>query len=60
VLEAYVREATDSFKGKLSNPVFDTSGGLHDEIRQLFRWIMPNLSRAVPDDVRAFLQRFAA
>lgn len=59
VLEAYVREATDSHKGKLSNPVFDTSGGLHDEIRQLFRWILPNLSRAVPDDVRAFLQRFA-
>jgi hypothetical protein len=59
VLEAYVREATDSHKGKLSNPVFDTSGGLNDEIRQLFRWILPNLSRAVPDDVRAFLQRFA-
>ncbi|RXK55496.1 PilZ domain-containing protein [Oleiharenicola lentus] len=60
VLEAYVREATDSHKGKLSNPVFDTSGGLNDEIRQLFLWILPNLSREVPDDVRAFLQRFAA
>lgn len=59
-LEAYVREAADSHKGKLSNPVFDTSGGLNDEIRQLFRWILPNLSRDVPDDVRAFLQRFAA
>lgn len=59
VLEAYVREATDSHKGKLSNPVFDTSGGLSEEIRQLFRWILPNLSREVPDDVRAFLQRFA-
>jgi hypothetical protein len=59
VLEAYVREATDSHKGKLSNPVFDISGGLHDEIRQLFRWILPNLSPDVPDDVRAFLQRFA-
>jgi hypothetical protein len=60
VLEAYVRETADSHKGKLSNPVFDTSAGLHDEIRQLFRWILPNLSRDVPDDVRAFLQRFAA
>ncbi|MDQ5977937.1 MAG: PilZ protein [Verrucomicrobiota bacterium] len=59
LLEAYVRESTDSHKGKLSNPVFDTSGGLNDEIRQLFRWILPNLSREVPDDVRAFLQRFA-
>ncbi|HEY8994748.1 MAG TPA: PilZ domain-containing protein [Lacunisphaera sp.] len=59
VLEVYVREAVDSHKGKLSNPVFDASSGLHDEIRQLFRWILPNLSRDVPDDVRAFLQRFA-
>lgn len=60
VLEAYTREASDSHKVKLSNPVFDTAGDLHDEIRQLFRWILPNLSTAVPDDVRAFLQRFAA
>ena len=60
VLEAYLREATDSHKGKLSNPVFDMTGGLRDEIRQLFRWILPNLSPAVPDDVRAFLLRFAA
>ena len=60
VLEAYLREATDSHKGKLSNPVFDMTGGLRDEIRQLFRWILPNLSPTVPDDVRAVLQRFAA
>lgn len=59
VLEAYALEADDSHVAKLSNPVFDTSGGLHDEIRQLFRWIVPNLSAAVPDDVRAFLHRFA-
>jgi hypothetical protein len=59
VLEAYQREETDSHKGKLSNPVFDISGSLHAEIRQLFRWILPNLSSAVPEDVRAFLQRFA-
>lgn len=59
ILEAYVREAADSHKGKLSNPVFDTSGDLQAEIRQLFRWILPNLARPVPDDIRAFLQRFA-
>lgn len=59
VLEAYQREKADSHKGKLSNPVFDLSGGLRDEIRQLFRWIVPNLSPTVPDDVRAYLQRFA-
>ena len=58
VLEAYLREKSDSHKGKLSHPVFDQTGGLRDEIRQLFRWILPNLSTAVPDDVRAFLQRF--
>lgn len=60
VLEAYERAATDSHKGKLSNPVFDISGSLHAEIRQLFRWILPNLSPRVPDDIRAFLRRFAA
>lgn len=60
VLEAYRREATDSHKGKLTNPVFDTSGGLNEELRRMFRWILPNLSPEVPDDVRALLQRFAA
>ncbi len=60
VLETYRREATDSHKGKLTNPVFDTSGGLNEEIRRIFRWILPNLSPELPDDVRAFLQRFAA
>lgn len=58
-LEAYLLEEADTHKGKMSNPVFDTTGELHDEIRQLFRWILPNLSKSVPDDVRAFLQRFA-
>jgi len=59
-LEAYLRASSDSHKGKLSHPVFDVEGDLHEEIRQLFRWILPNLSRNVPDDVRAFLQRFAS
>jgi hypothetical protein len=45
--------------GKSSNPVFDISGNLQDEVRQLFRWTLPNLSPAVPDDIRAFLQRYA-
>lgn len=40
-------------------PIFETSGGLHEEVRQLFRWTLPNLSLAVPENVRAFLQRFA-
>lgn len=40
-------------------PVLETSGGLHEEIRQLFRWVVPNLNPAVPDAVRDFLRRFA-
>jgi hypothetical protein len=59
-LEAYQLEVAGSHAAKLTNPVYDTSGGLHDEIRQLFRWIVPNLSQSVPDDVRAVLQGFAA
>jgi hypothetical protein len=43
----------------VSNPVFETSGGLHEEIHQMFRWILPNLAPAVPANVRAFLQQFA-
>ena len=60
VLEAYQREDSGSHKGKLSHPVFDISGSLHAEIRQLFRWILPNLSTQVPEDIRAFLQKFAS
>jgi PilZ domain len=59
-LEAYQLEATESHTAKLTHPVFDTTGGLHDEIRQLFRWIVPNLSKTIPDDVRAVLLGFAA
>lgn len=59
-LEAYMLESAESSTAKIANPVFDTTGGLHDEIRQLFRWIVPNLSRSIPDDVRAVLLGFAA
>ncbi len=45
--------------GTTAAPVFETSGGLHDEIHQLFRWVVPNLSAEVPDTVRDFLRRFA-
>lgn len=60
VLEAYQLQAADTHAAKMTNPVYDTTGELNAEIRQLFRWIVPNLSSAVPDDVRAFLQHFAA
>jgi hypothetical protein len=53
------RAGSDSTSSKSSNPVFDISGNVQAEIRQLYRWTLPNLSAAVPDDVRAFLQRYA-
>ncbi len=56
---AYALESMEANGLKQAKSVFETSGGLHDEIHQLFRWVLPNLSPAVPDDVRAFLQRFA-
>lgn len=59
VLKAYLRQATDSHKGKLSNPVFAHSSGLHDEIRKLLGLILPNLSAAVPEDLKSFLRKFA-
>jgi hypothetical protein len=59
VLEVQVLSGANTRAGRSSNPVFDISGSLQAEIRQLFRWTLPNLSDAVPDDIRAFLQRYA-
>lgn len=59
-LDVYTLESADSHKAKFRTPVRDSSPELEAEIRQLFRWILPNLAPTVPDDVRAFLQRFAA
>jgi len=36
-------------------PIYDSAGGLHFEVHDLFRWIAFNLSGAVPDDVRAMV-----
>lgn len=60
VLEAYTLEPDTEHKARLTHPVPDPTGGLQDEMRHLLRWIVPNLSPAVPDDVRALLLRFAA
>lgn len=60
VLEVFLREQIEAtHKGKITTPVFDTSGGASDEIRQLFRWVVPNLPAEIPDDVRDFMQRVA-
>jgi hypothetical protein len=55
----YALESREESSASQAKPVFETSGGLHDEIRQLFRWTLPNLSSSVPENVRVFLQRFA-
>ena len=34
-------------------------GGVHDEVRLLYRWTMYNLPKDVPGDIRSFLQGFA-
>jgi hypothetical protein len=60
VLEVHGSETVDAQKAKMTNPVFDTSGGLEGEIRQLFRWIVPNLASTIPEDVRVMLQGFAS
>lgn len=56
--QTYALESRDATEDTTGQPVFEASGGTHEEIRQLFRWILPNISEAVPDDFRAFLQRF--
>ena len=56
----YAFESREERAAKTGETIFETSGGLHEEVRQLFRWTLPNLSPAVPDPIRAFLQRFAA
>jgi PilZ domain len=58
-LETGTQDPDAAPEALVRNPVFATSGGLHAEIHQIFRWILPNLSAAVPADVRAFLQQFA-
>jgi hypothetical protein len=36
----------------------ELSAAAREEIRRLFRWIVPNLAKAVPADVRRFLGKF--
>lgn len=60
VLEVFLREQIEAtHKGKITTPVFDTSGAASAEIRQLFRWVVLNLPPEIPDDVRVFMQRMA-
>jgi len=47
-------EYLDGADGRLATPAKSL------EIQRLFRWVVPNLAAAVPDDVRAFLRFYAA
>ena len=57
--DIYPLESIDPYGARLTNPVFETSGGLHDEIQQLFRWVVPNLTSVIPENAREFLKKFA-
>lgn len=54
----YGLESRDATAAPSGQSDFETSGGTHDEIRQLYRWVLANLSPAVPEDIQAFLQRY--
>jgi hypothetical protein len=43
-----------------SAPGFRLSGGDHAEVRQLFRWVAPNLNHRLAADMRAFVASFKA
>lgn len=59
VLEVFRENTETTHKGKLTTPELDATSDAADEIRQLFRWAVPNLPATIPDDARVFLQRMA-
>lgn len=57
-LEVYARQRTrDTGKAARSAPAYNLSAGITAEVRQLFRWVVPNLTKEVPADLRAFMQQ---
>jgi hypothetical protein len=60
VLEVYSQESLkDEHKAGYSAPALHLVSSAEEEIRRLFRWVVPNLSRGVPADARNFLLGFA-
>jgi len=59
VLEVFRETTETTHKGKLTTPELDATSDAADEIRQLFRWAVPNLPESIPDDVRTFLHQIA-
>lgn len=59
LIEVYSRKkGSQSARTALSAPSYALSTGENEEPRQLFRWVVPNLPKAVPGDLRGFLQRY--
>lgn len=59
VLEVYTRQKTaNPLKVVLSAPAFSLSTSGHGEIRRFFNWMVPNLSKVVPADLRGLMSRF--
>jgi hypothetical protein len=57
-LEVYAKKKTGrGGKSARSAPAYGLEPGVTEEVRQLFRWVVPNLTKAVPADVRTFMQR---
>ncbi len=58
-LEVYARKTPPSGKTALSDSTYSLSPGVSEEVVQLFRWVIPNVAKAVPSDLRMFIHRFA-
>lgn len=56
-VEVYARQApAGTAKAARSDPAYNLSASVTDEVRQLFRWVLANFTKAVPTDVQAFMQ----
>ena len=59
VLEIFSQEAVqDGNKAGYSAPALHLATSAQEEIRRLYRWAVPNLTAAIPGDVRSFLAWF--
>ncbi len=59
-LEIYTCEESQPGRQGYAGPALRKAGDKTAEIRQLFRWVVPHLSKTVPDDARSFLGQFTA
>lgn len=58
-VDIYTRQKTaHPAKVALFDPAFMLSAGEHAEVRQLFRWVVPNMAKQVSLDVRRFMEKF--